>query len=161
MSAGRGGVAADSSANQTTLGEGEQFADAVLALLAVARRTRGRLQPLFKDVTVPQLVLLDAVQACGREGIAAISAYTLLSQPTVTQQAAGLEAAGMLRRIPAEDDRRRRVLTLTERGEQVLAAKRGLVADRLSAAWGSLTAEEQSIAVPLLRHIIDLVSDLA
>lgn len=110
---------------------------------------------------MPQLVLLDAVQACGREGIAAISAYTLLSQPTVTQQAAGLEAAGLLRRIPAEDDRRRRVLTLTERGEQLLSAKRSLVADRLSAAWTSLTAEEQSIAVPLLRHIIDLVSDLA
>lgn len=139
----------------------EQFADAVLALLAVARRTRGRLQPLFDDVTVPQLVLLDAVQVCGREGIAAMSAYTLLTQPTVTQQAAGLEAAGLLRRIPADDDRRRRILTLTERGEQLLAAKRGLVADRLSTAWRSLTPEEQSISVPLLRHITDLVSELA
>jgi DNA-binding MarR family transcriptional regulator len=153
-------VGVDRARNQTTT-DGEQFADAVLALLAVARRTRGRLQPLFDDVTVPQLVLLDAVQACGRQGIAAISAYTLLSQPTVTQQAAGLEAAGLLHRIPAEDDRRRRVLTLTERGEQLLAAKRGLVAERLAVAWTSLTAEEQSIAVPLLRHIIDLVSDLA
>lgn len=140
---------------------GEQFANAVLALLAVARRTRGRLQPLFDDVTVPQLVLLDAVQVCGREGIAAVSAYTLLSQPTVTQQAAGLEAAGLLRRVPADRDRRRRVLTLTERGEQLLAAKRGLVADRLSTAWRSLTAEEQTIAVPLLRHLTDLVSELA
>ena len=83
-------------ADLTQLADGAQFADAVLALLAVARRTRGRLQPLFDDITVPQLVLLDAVQACGREGIAAISAYTLLSQPTVTQQAAGLEAAGLL-----------------------------------------------------------------
>ena len=161
MGAGGEGVAADSAEDETTIGEAEQFAEAVLALLAVARRTRGRLQPLFEDVTVPQLVLLDAVKTCGREGIAAISAYTLLSQPTVTQQAAGLEAAGLLRRVPAEDDRRRRVLTLTERGEQLLAAKRGLVADRLSAAWGSLTAEERSIAVPLLRHIIDLVSELA
>jgi DNA-binding MarR family transcriptional regulator len=155
------GVGADGGRNQTTTGAGEQFADAVLALLAVARRTRGRLQQLFEDVTVPQLVLLDAVQACGSEGIGAISAYTLLSQPTVTQQAAALEAAGLLRRIPANDDRRRRVLTLTERGEQLLAAKRGLVATRLSAAWRSLTPEEQSIAVPLLRHITDLVSELA
>ena len=110
---------------------------------------------------MPQLVLLDAVQACGREGIGAISAYALLSQPTVTQQAAGLEAAGLLRRIPAEGDRRRRVLTLTERGEQLLSAKRGLVSDRLSAAWTSLTPQEQSIAVPLLRHITDLVRGLA
>jgi DNA-binding MarR family transcriptional regulator len=161
MGAGGEAIGVDRARNQTTTDDGDQFADAVLALLAVARRTRGRLQPLFDDVTVPQLVLLDAVQACGREGIAAISAYTLLSQPTVTQQAAGLEAAGLLRRIPAKDDRRRRVLTLTERGEQLLAAKRGLVADRLAVAWTSLTAEEQSIAVPLLRHIIVLVSDLA
>lgn len=153
-------VDVDRARNQTTT-DGEQFADAVLALLAVARRTRGRLQPLFEDVTVPQLVLLDAVQACGREGIVAISEYTLLSQPTVTQQAAALEAAGLLRRIAAENDRRRRVLTLTERGEDLLASKRGLVADRLSVAWASLSAEERSIAVPLLRHIIDLVSELA
>lgn len=153
-------VGVDRARNQTTT-DGEQFADAVLALLAVARRTRGRLQPLFEDVTVPQLVLLDAVQACGREGIVAISEYTLLSQPTVTQQAAALEAAGLLRRIAAENDRRRRVLTLTERGEDLLASKRGLVADRLSVAWASLSAEERSIAVPLLRHIIDLVSELA
>ena len=148
-------------ADLTQLADGAQFADAVLALLAVARRTRGRLHPLFEDVTVPQLVLLDAVQACGREGIVAISEYTLLSQPTVTQQAAALEAAGLLRRIAAENDRRRRVLTLTERGEDLLASKRGLVADRLSVAWASLSAEERSIAVPLLRHIIDLVSELA
>ena len=161
MGAGGEGLGADSGRDQTRTDDGAQFADAVLALLAVARRTRGRLQPLFEDITVPQLVLLDAVQACGREGIAAISAYTLLSQPTVTQQAAGLEAAGLLRRIPAEDDRRRRVLTLTERGEQLLAAKRGLVASRLSGAWTSLTAEEKLIAVPLLRHITDLVRELA
>ncbi|MGZ4519320.1 MAG: MarR family winged helix-turn-helix transcriptional regulator [Mycobacteriaceae bacterium] len=161
MGAGGERVGADAARNQSTTGAAEQFADAVLALLAVARRTRGRLQPLFDDVTVPQLVLLDAVQACGGEGIAAISAYTLLSQPTVTQQAAGLEAAGLLSRVPADDDRRRRVLTLTERGEQLLAAKRDLVANRLSAAWRSLTVEEQSIAVPMLRHLTVLVSELA
>ncbi|KRF18055.1 hypothetical protein ASH02_24710 [Nocardioides sp. Soil796] len=154
-------MGADAVRSQLTAGAAEQFADAVLALLAVARRTRGRLQPLFDDVTVPQLVLLDAVQACGGEGIAAISAYTLLSQPTVTQQAAGLEAAGLLSRVPADDDRRRRVLRLTERGEQLLAAKRALVANRLSAAWRSLTVEEQSIAVPMLRHLTVLVSELA
>ena len=161
MGAGGEGAGTYDDPNQTTTGDGAQFADAVLALLAVARRTRGRLQPLFEDITVPQLVILDAVQACGREGIGAMSAYTLLSQPTVTQQAAVLEGAGLLRRIPAEDDRRRRVLTLTERGEQLLAAKRGLVASRLSTAWKSLSAEEQSIAVPLLRHITELVRELA
>lgn len=159
MGTENGEVESSSGASQTT-GDAGQFADAVLALLAVARRTRGRLQPLFDDVTVPQLVLLDAVQACGGEGIGAISAYTLLSQPTVTQQAATLESAGLLRRIPADDDRRRRVLTLTDLGEKLLAAKRHVVADRLSVAWTSLSVEEQAIAVPLLRHIAALVTKL-
>ena len=78
MGAGDAGVPSDSGASQATMGQGDQFADAVLALLAVARRTRGRFQPLFEDVTVPQLVLLDAVQACGREGIAAIATATVV-----------------------------------------------------------------------------------
>ncbi|WP_156393615.1 MULTISPECIES: MarR family winged helix-turn-helix transcriptional regulator [unclassified Nocardioides] len=134
----------------------EDFADAALAFLAVVRRIRGRLQPLFEDVTVPQLVLLDAVQACAAEGIVAISDYTALSQPTVTQQAAFLEANGLLRRVPADDDRRRRLLALTERGEQLLAAKEGVVADRLSVAWIAPAAEEQALVVPSLRHLADL-----
>jgi DNA-binding MarR family transcriptional regulator len=138
-----------------------EFADAVLALLAVALRTRGRLQPLFEDVTVPQLVLLDAVQTCGGEGVAAISAYTLLSQPTVTQQTAVLEDAGLIERVPAEDDRRRRILTLTTRGEELLTAKRAVVADRFAVAWDVLSPEERAIAVPLLRHLADVVSHLA
>jgi hypothetical protein len=57
--------------------------------------------------------------------------------------------------------RRRPDATLTERGEQLLAAKRGVVADRLSVAWIAPAAEEQALAVPLLRHLADLVADLA
>jgi len=140
--------------------DAEEFANAVLALLAVARRTRGRLQPLFDDVTVPQLVLLDAVEACGAEGVAAVAAYTALTQPTVTQQAAALEAAGLLERTSSEDDRRRRILTLTEGGEHLLAAKRTVVADRLSTSWESLDDTERAVAAPLLRHLADLIAHL-
>ena len=34
--------------------EALEFADALLSFLAAARRTRGRMQPRFDDVTVPQ-----------------------------------------------------------------------------------------------------------
>ena len=67
MGVGGEGVGADGGRNPITTDDGEQFADAVLALLAVARRTRGRLQPLFEDVTVPQLVLLDALSQKEKE----------------------------------------------------------------------------------------------
>ncbi|HEY6798817.1 MAG TPA: MarR family winged helix-turn-helix transcriptional regulator [Kineosporiaceae bacterium] len=137
-----------------------EFADAVLALLAAARRTRGRLAPLFDDLTVPQLVLLDAVESCGDDGIGAVAAYTGLSQPTVTRGAAGLEAAGLLRRGSDGGDGRRRVLSLTPRGRDLLADKRAVVADQFSAAWDRLDPDERDLAVPLLRHLADLVEHL-
>jgi DNA-binding MarR family transcriptional regulator len=138
----------------------QDFADAVLAFLAAARRTRGRLQPLFDDVTVPQLVLLDAVETCGAEGIGAIAQYTGLTQPTVTRSAAALEQAGLLRREAAGGDGRRRVLRLTVRGRTLLADKRAVVAGHLSGAWSRLDPDEQELAGPLLRRLADLVEHL-
>lgn len=158
---GCGGSDGSDAMSARAQGDARDFANAVLTLLAVARRTRGRLQPLFDDVTVPQLVLLDAVEACGAEGVAAVAAYTALTQPTVTQQAAALEAAGLLVRTSSEDDRRRRILTLTEGGEHVLAAKRTVVAELLSTAWESLDDTERAVAVPLLRHLAGLIVNLA
>jgi DNA-binding MarR family transcriptional regulator len=137
-----------------------EFADAVLALLAAARRTRGRLQPLFDDVTVPQLVLLDAVDACGGEGIGAVADHTGLSQPTVTRGVAGLEQAGLLRREATGDDARRRVLSLTDRGRALLDDKRQVVAGHFAAAWNQLAPPERELAAPLLRRLADLVEHL-
>jgi len=138
----------------------QDFADAVLAFLAAARRTRGRMQPLFEDVTVPQLVLMDAVQACGGEGIVAIAEYTGLSQPTVTRGTAALEQAGLLCREAGDGDGRRRLLSLTDRGRDLLDDKRSVVAGHLQVAWSRLDPSEQELAAPLLRRLADLVAHL-
>jgi DNA-binding MarR family transcriptional regulator len=137
-----------------------EFADAVLGFLAAARRTRGRLTPVFEDVSVPQLVLLDAVQNCGAEGVGAVADYTGLSQPTVTRGAAALEQAGLLSRIADGGDGRRRVLALTERGTTLLEDKRSVVAGHLSAAWSQLAPGERDLAAPLLRRLADVVEHL-
>jgi DNA-binding MarR family transcriptional regulator len=141
-------------------GPAQEFADAVLGFLAAARRTRGRMQPLFEDVTVPQLVLLDAVQVCGGQGIVAVAQYTGLSQPTVTRGAATLEQAGLLKRDAAGADSRRRILTITARGQTLLDEKRAVVIGHLSAAWNRLDNRERELAGPLLRRLADLVEHL-
>jgi DNA-binding MarR family transcriptional regulator len=140
--------------------EALEFADALLSFLAAARRTRGRMQPLFPDVTVPQLVLLDAIEECGTDGVRAVADYTSLSQPTVTRSAAALERDGLVLREAADGDGRRRVLTLTPRGEQLLAEKRAVVARQFAVAWDRLDASERALAVPLLRHLSRLVDQL-
>lgn len=140
--------------------EALEFADALLSFLASARRTRGRMQPLFPDVTVPQLVLLDAIEECGADGVRAVADYTSLSQPTVTRSAATLERDGLVLREAADGDGRRRVLTLTPRGERLLAEKRAVVARQFAVAWDRLDAPERALAVPLLRHLSRLVDQL-
>jgi DNA-binding MarR family transcriptional regulator len=154
VSSGRGGLTGSRGV------DGAAFADALLGFLSAARRTRGRVQPLFDDITVPQLVLLDAVEACGQQGVAAVAAYTGLSQPTVTRGAAALQREGLLLRTEADHDRRARVLTLTGRGASVLTAKRAVVAQHLATLWDRLDASERSLAVPLLGHLTDLVDQL-
>jgi DNA-binding MarR family transcriptional regulator len=141
-------------------GDGEEFAEAVMAFLSAARRTRGRMQPLFDDITVPQLVVLDAVLVCGSDGIDAVAEYAGLSQPTVTRTLAALERDGLVRRSHAEHDGRRRVVKLTPRGARLHTEKRAVVAGLLSGAWENLSPAERAVAVPLLRHLADLVDHL-
>jgi DNA-binding MarR family transcriptional regulator len=144
----------------STDGEALEFADALLSFLAAARRTRGRMQPLFDDVTVPQLVLLDAIEECGAEGIRAVADFTSLSQPTITRSAAALEREGLVRRLASDGDGRRRVLSLTPRGERLLAEKRAIVARQFAVAWDGLDASQRALAVPLLRRLSTLVDQL-
>ncbi|PZF80583.1 MarR family winged helix-turn-helix transcriptional regulator [Jiangella anatolica] len=140
--------------------EALEFADALMAFLSASRRTRGRLQPLFDDISVPQLVLLDAIEECGADGVGAVADLTGLSQPTVTRSAAALVRDGLVQYSRVDGDGRRRVLELTERGSTLLAAKRAVVAGHLAGAWQNLSPAEQALVAPLLRHLTELVDKL-
>ncbi|WP_116949935.1 MarR family winged helix-turn-helix transcriptional regulator [Jiangella endophytica] len=140
--------------------QAREFADALMAFLSASRRTRGRLQPLFDDITVPQLVLLDAIEECGHDGVSAVAELTGLSQPTVTRSAGALVRDGLVRDGQVGGDGRRRVLELTERGSTLLTAKRAVVAGHLAGAWDNLAPAEQALVVPLLRHLTELVDKL-
>lgn len=138
----------------------QEFATAVLSFLAATRRTRGRVQPLLGDISVPQLVLLDAVEAAGSEGISAMASRLGLSQPTVTRGVIALERDGLVGRTADLVDGRVRVVRLTPRGKAVVQAKQTLVLSHLTTLWSRLNAAEQEVAAPLLRRLTDLVEHL-
>jgi DNA-binding MarR family transcriptional regulator len=140
--------------------EAREFADALMAFLSAARRTRGRLEPLFDDITVPQLVLLDAIEDGGQDGVGRVAVLAGVSQPTVTRGAGVLIDAGLVRAGTSEEDSRRRILELTEEGSRLLTAKRDVVAGHMIGAWASLSSAEQELAGPLLRHLAGVVDRL-
>ncbi len=78
-----------------------------------------------------------------------------LATPTVTRAAARMEAAGLLRRVPDERDRRLVRLFLTERG-RALEKDIGREIDKLSErALGSLDQSERAALVRYLHSIRD------
>lgn len=73
-----------------------------------------------------------------------------LDKSTIARRAAKLEEAGYLRRRPSPEDKRRKELFVTERGEALREAK--VEAEAFYFEWltSELTEEELAVLVPLL-----------
>jgi len=136
------------------------FATAVLEFLATARRTRGRLQTRIDDISVPQFIVMDAIDVCGSHGISAVAAHLGLSQPTVTRSVATLERQQLVSSEVSVDDARVRRVFLTTAGNRTVHKKRQVVAALLDSLWSHLDADEQESAAPLLRRLAVLVNEL-
>ncbi|HEY2095304.1 MAG: MarR family transcriptional regulator, temperature-dependent positive regulator of motility [Pseudonocardiales bacterium] len=102
--------------------------DSVFHLLRVVLQEHGtrwaeRLtEPGVRDVTKPQYAILRAVAANPGLDQAAAGQFTGTDKATVTAMLDRLQRRGLLTRDVHPDDRRRRQLHLTPRGEELLAA---------------------------------------
>lgn len=76
-----------------------------------------------------------------------------LDKSTVARRAAKLESAGYIRRLPSPDDRRRKQLFVTEKGNALREAR--VEAESFYFTWltAELTEAELAVLVPLLDRI--------
>lgn len=139
----------------------DDFVDAVLDLLRAARRTGGAAHTARVDgVSVPQIVVMSAIDSAGDRGVSAVADRAGLAQPTVTRALAALERRGMVRRTPHASDRRCTSLTLTDAGRTVLRDKRQEIVERFTRLWDTLEGEQRQLAVVLVRSLATIASDL-
>ncbi|GAA0321365.1 MarR family transcriptional regulator [Actinoallomurus spadix] len=132
----------------------EDFVDAVLDLLRAARRTGGAANAVAGDaISVPQLVVLGAIDVAGDRGISAVAERAGLAQPTVTRALVALERRGMVERTPHASDGRSRCVALTAPGRAVLEEKRQEIVGRFAELWADLPAGEREHAVSLVRRL--------
>lgn len=134
--------------------------EAVLELLRAARRTRLRPAPGPSRLSMPQLVVLDAIGRTGQLGVSAVAAEAGLSQPTVSRALPALERAGLVRRRPDDDDGRASVLALTDEGLSLVADTREWLNQRLADLWAELSAEERQAAPGLLAKLVTFIDQL-
>jgi DNA-binding MarR family transcriptional regulator len=147
----RGAVATKSDDSVDLFGD---FVDAVLDLLRAARRTGGAANTVPGDaISVPQLVVLGAIDVVGDRGVSAVAEQAGLAQPTVTRALTALVRRGMVERTPHARDGRSMCIALTGAGRAVLEEKRRELVGRFAELWADLSPDERKHAVSLVRRL--------
>jgi DNA-binding MarR family transcriptional regulator len=134
--------------------------EAVLEVLRAARRTRLRPAPGPSRLSMPQLVVLDAIARMGALGVSAVAAEAGLSQPTVSRALPALERAGLVRRRSDDEDGRASLLALTDEGQALVGETREWLNARLATLWAGLSAEERRAAPGLLAKLVGFIDEL-
>lgn len=124
---------------------------------SVARLNRRLRQERQSDLTPTQLSVLGAILKLGSSTPSAIAAHERVQPPSITRTLACLAEEGMIVRTPHPDDGRQVLVSVSGRGESVLAEERGRRNQWLSTRLATLTAAERTT----LREAAALLERLA
>jgi DNA-binding MarR family transcriptional regulator len=113
---------------------------------------RLRVRDRESGVGPAQLSALSVLVFGGPRSLGELADTEQVRPPTMSRIVAGLERAGLVRRLPTEDGRRVR-LEASAKGTKILQAGRKRRVESLAKALGSLSEDEQ-------RHLAELVDVL-
>lgn len=111
-------------------------------------------------LTVAQYLALQAVDEGDVVG-SELARRAAVSPAAVSQLLAALEKAGLLRRQPLADDRRRQPLALTENGERTLRSAQTVLGKQLAGLLTDLSPPEADALARLLERLEALLSATA
>lgn len=124
---------------------------------AVARLNRRLRQERQTDLTPTQLSVLGTIGLLGPCTPSAIAAYERVQPPSIARTLSRLVDEGFVLREPHPDDGRQVLISLADKGEDVLAEERARRDEWLARRLAELTAEERA----LLRQAAALLEGLA
>ncbi|MBV9197151.1 MAG: MarR family transcriptional regulator [Solirubrobacterales bacterium] len=141
-----------------------RFGQSFKAAMAALRRMRGREGRRRDALSDAQYGLLFALRAGGEAR--ALSASELacaadLSPASVTEMLDVLAEAGLVRRSRSEQDRRVVLTGLTERGSELVEARRREVEPRFEAAMAQFSDEELRTAAAVLDRLRAMFDEFA
>ena len=135
-------------------------ADAVMkAIRRIAHATDIRSKRIGREtgLTIPQIVVLRAVNDQGALTTAAISRQADLSPATTVTILDKLEAKGLIRRTRSKSDRRTVQAMLTEAGAQTLSAAPSLFAEGFAGEFAAFTEDQQRDIVAAFKMVADML----
>ncbi|WP_262365753.1 MarR family transcriptional regulator [Gordonia sp. OPL2] len=127
-----------------------------LAIVRLARRLRGR--RVSKVVSLTQLSAMSTLHHEGPMTPGALATAERVQPPSMTRVIASLSDMGMVRREPHPTDGRQAIVTLADRGSDVINAELDAREEWLSARLDELTPSERetlAAVVPIISKIIN------
>ena len=127
----------------------------LLSLRQIIRAMDLRSRQLEKSLglTVPQLVILKEVAASSNAPIGSIARQISLSQATVTTIVDRLEQRGLVERNRANDDRRKVLVTITDRGADLVDRSPTILQEEFLEAFSRLEPWEQTQMLATLQRM--------
>jgi MarR family transcriptional regulator, organic hydroperoxide resistance regulator len=145
----------------TTQDSFEQFGQSFKAAMAAVRRLRGRETHRPGELSYAQYGLLFGLAAGGALPAGELALAADVSPASATQMLDALERAGLVERARSGEDRRVVLNSLTERGRQVVEARRSLFEPRWRAALAEFSTRDLLTAAAILDRITEMFDELA
>lgn len=139
----------------------DELGRAFKAAMAAVRRLRGRETHRPGDLSYAQYSLLFSLAAGDMKSARELAELADLAPATVTQMLDHLAAAGLVTRIRSDEDKRIVLTSLTERGCEVIEARRCEMEPRWRAALNEFSDDELTIAASVLDRLRDLFEEFA
>jgi DNA-binding MarR family transcriptional regulator len=139
----------------------QQFVAAWERFVRAARRAQGRANQIGSSaLTHAQYLLAEALLDEPAMPVSRLAAAAGVAQPTATRMLAGLQRDGIVRRRPAQSDRRVVLVELTPGGRGVVAAKRQEIMAIRERIFAAIPAEQRAQAAELLDRLTAAMEDL-
>ena len=133
--------------------------EVLVALRQIIRATDLHSKQIFKrsGLTVPQIVVLQAISELGEVTTGQISKQVNLSQATVTTIIDRMERRGLVERYRSLTDRRIVHGKLTSKGHGVLKNAPALLHERFIAAFLALSPSKQQRIISTLNEVAEML----
>jgi DNA-binding MarR family transcriptional regulator len=130
---------------------GAAFKRAMVAM----RRLRGRETHRSEQISYAQYGLLFSLAGMCERSARDLAEHAELTPATVNQMLESLEVQGLVTRIRSDQDRRVVLSSLTERGEQLVAARHAQMEPRWRATLNEFDDAELVVAARVLDRLAD------
>jgi DNA-binding MarR family transcriptional regulator len=139
----------------------EQLGRSFKRAMAAVRRLRGRETHRPGELSFAQYSLLFGLGDGGELSVRELALTADLAPATVTQMLDSLEAGALVERVRSQRDRRVVLISLTERGAQLVATRRARFEPLWREALAEFDEDELLIAASVLDRLREMFYDVA